>query len=101
MAATTCKRKSARAPMKFKQSKVVEAKRANDGMAEAKAEADVEADAKAGASEGGRVVTPSSPANNAGPPPISAVGGDNATASMTTTSATKWGDDDKDKVADH
>ncbi len=49
-------------------------------MAEAKVEANVEADAEAGALEGGRIVTPSSPANNAGPPPISAVRGDNATA---------------------
>ncbi len=69
MAATTRKRKSAHVPMKSKKSKAVEAKGANNGVAEAKAKADVEADAKAGALEGGGVVTPSSPTNNAGPSP--------------------------------
>jgi hypothetical protein len=100
MAATTHKRKSARAPAKSKKSKAVEAKGANNGVAEAKVEANVEADAEARALKGGGVVTPFSPASNAGPPPISAVGGDIETALTMTTLATKWGDDDEDKVAD-
>jgi hypothetical protein len=75
MAATTRKRKSARSPTKSKKSKAVEAEGANDGVAEAEAEANVEANAKAGASEGAGVITPSSPADDAGPPPVSAVGG--------------------------
>jgi hypothetical protein len=100
MAATTHKRKSACAPAKSKKSKAAEAKGANNGVAEAKVEANVEADAEARASKGGGVITPSSPANNAGPPPVSAVGGDIGTALTITTSATKWGGDDEDKVAD-
>jgi hypothetical protein len=100
MAATTRKCKSACAPAKSKKSKAVEAEGANNGMAEAEAEADVLANAKAGASEGGEVVTLSSTANNAGPPPVSAVGGDNGTALTMTTLATKWGDDDEYKVPD-
>ncbi len=100
MAATTRKHKSARAPTKSKKSKAVEAEGANDGVAKAEAKANVGTNAKVGALEGGGVVTPSSPANDVGPPPISAVRGDNATALMTMTLATKWGDNDKDEVAD-
>ncbi len=75
MAATTRKCKSACTPAKSKKSKAVEAEGANNGVFEAKAKANVEAVAKTGASEGGGVITPSSPANNAGPPPVSAAGG--------------------------
>jgi hypothetical protein len=101
MAATIGKRKSARAPEKSKKSKAVEAEGANDRVTEAKAKAkakvDVEADAKAGALEGGGAVTPSSPANEDGPPPVSAVGGDKLTVLTMPTLATKWGDNDKDE----
>ncbi len=100
MAATTCKCKSTCTPAKSKKSKAVEAEGANNGVAEAKAEAEVnvKADAKARALERGGVVTPSSPANGAGPLPVSAVGGDNVTALTTTTLATKWGGNDEDEV---
>jgi hypothetical protein len=100
VAATTRKHKSACAPAKSKKSKAVEAEGANNEVAKAeakaKAKADVQADAKGGALEGGGVVTPSSPADEDGPPPISAVGGENATALTMTTLVTKWGYDDKD-----
>jgi hypothetical protein len=89
MAATTCKRKSARAPAKSKKAKAAEAEGVNNGASVAKADAD--ANAAARTLEGGGVTTPSSPTNDAGPPPVSAVGGDNGTALTMTTLATKGG----------
>ncbi len=88
MAATTRKRKSACPSAKSKKAKAAEAKGANDGAAEANAEA--------GASEGGGVNTPFSPADNAGPPTLSAIVVDDATALTTMTMATKGGDKDED-----
>jgi hypothetical protein len=58
---------------------VAKAKGANDGAAKA--------DAEAGALEGGRVNTPFSPADNAGPPTISAIGVDDATVLTMMTTA--------------
>ncbi len=91
MAATTRKCKSTHASAKFNKAKVAEDEGANNGAAEA--------NAKAGASEGGVVDTPISPANNAaGPPPVSAVGVDGATALMTMITAINGEDEDADAV---
>jgi hypothetical protein len=91
MAATMCKRKSACPSAKSKKAKAAEAEGANNGAANANAEA--------GASEGGGVNTPFSPANDAGPPTVSAIGVDGATALTTMTMATQGGDEDKDSNA--
>jgi hypothetical protein len=85
------KRKSARPSAESKKARAAEAKGANDGAAED--------NAKAGASEVGRVHPPFSPANDAGPPTISAIGVDDATALTTMTTATKGGDEDEDADA--
>jgi hypothetical protein len=76
---------------KSKKAKAAEAKGANNGAAKA--------DAKAGASEGGGVDTPFSPANDAGPPTVSAVGVHDVTALRTMTTATKGGGKGKDANA--
>jgi hypothetical protein len=91
MAATTRKRKSACPSAKSKKAKAAKAKGANDGPAKA--------DAKARALEGGGVNTPFSPADNAGPPTVSAIGVDDATALTTMTMAMNGGDEDKDANA--
>jgi hypothetical protein len=67
---------------------MAKAEGANNGAAEA--------DAKAGASEGGGVNTPFSPANNASPPTISAIGVDDETTLTKMTTAMKGGDEDED-----
>jgi hypothetical protein len=90
MAATTRKRKSA-CSKKAKAAKAAKAKGANNEVAEANAEAR--------ALEGGGVDTPFSPANNAGPPTVSAIGVDDATALTMMTMATKGGDKDEDANA--
>ncbi len=91
MAATMCKPKSACPSAKSKKAKAAKAEGANNEVAEA--------DAEARASEGGRVDTPFSPANNAGPPTVSAIEVDDATALTTMTTAMKGGDEDKDANA--
>ncbi len=91
MAATMRKRKPTHASTKSKKTKAAEVKGANNGAAEA--------DAEAGASEGGVVDTPISPANNAaGPPLVSAVGDDDATALTTMITAMNGEDEDADAV---
>ncbi len=91
MAATMCKHKSTHASAKSKKAKVADVKGANNGAAEA--------DAEAGASEGGVVDTPISSANDAtGPPPISAVGVDDATALTMMITAMNGEDKDADAV---
>jgi hypothetical protein len=82
------KNKSACPTAKSKKAKGAKAEGANDGAAKA--------DAKTGVLEGGGINTPFSPANNAGPPTISAIGVDDATALTTMTMAMKGGDEDKD-----
>jgi hypothetical protein len=91
MAATTRKHKSACPSAKSKKAKAAKAKGANNRVAKA--------DAKAGALEGGGVDTPFSPANNAGPPTVSAIRVDDATTLTTVATATKGGDKDKDANA--
>jgi hypothetical protein len=91
MAATTRKRKSTHASAKSKKAKAAEVEGANNGAAEA--------DAKAGALEGGVVDTPISPADDAtGPPPVSAVGVDDATALTMMITAMNGEDEDADAV---
>ncbi len=91
MAATTRKRKSTHASAKSKNAKAAEVKGANNRAAEA--------NAKAGASEGGVVDTPISPANNtAGPPPVSAIGVDDATALTMMITAMNEEEEDADAV---
>jgi hypothetical protein len=87
MAATTRKRKSAHPSAKSKKAKAAKAEGANDGAAKA--------DAEAGALVGGGVDTPFSPADNASPPTVSAIGVDDATALRMMTTATKGGDEDE------
>jgi hypothetical protein len=70
---------------------VAEVEGANNGAAEA--------NAKAGASEGGVVDTPISPADNtAGPPPVSAVEVDDATALTTMITAMNGEEEDADAI---
>jgi hypothetical protein len=83
MAATTRKCKSACPSTKSKKAKAAKAKGAKDGAAEA--------DAEAGASEGGGVDTPFSPADNAGPPTVSAIGVDDVTTLTTMTTQQRGG----------
>ncbi len=90
MAATTRKRKSTHASAKSKKAKAAKVEGANNGAAKASA--------KAGALEGEVVDTPISPANDAaGPPPVSAIGVDDATA--LTTMITAMNEEDKDADA--
>ncbi len=91
MAATMRKRKSACPSAKSKKAKVAKAKGANNRAAKANPEA--------GASEGGGGDTPFSLANNAGPPIVSTIGVDDATALTAMTMAMKGGDKDKDTNA--
>jgi hypothetical protein len=85
------KRKSTHASTKSKKAKAAEVEGANNGAAEA--------DAEVGALEGGVIDTPISPANDtASPPPVSAIGVDDATALMTMIMAMNGEEEDADAV---